>query len=480
MISADGLENKAVEVERQKSERVEWQRLDDAIREAVQACAELDLECRSAQHAATQECDALEAAEANWQRRRLELGVNEAMSPASLLQFCNEIDRARDLLRSRDQRFAAEQETRREIEAWEDRARAQFVLAGRERDLSASGDAQLSRFGELQRSCVEQIELQRTLIAIEQESEGIMRQRDAAAAALARYQADLQLLFEEAGVENESEFHRKLSAYEERRSLQQQIAGYDNAIRTRVGESANLDSFRETLSEGRLQEWRDALAQLDLALGEMTSERDQAVREHDAARRRRTGLEQSSDIASLETQVETLRMQLESSVREWRTSTLASALLQETLGEFQRTRQPAVITEAGQAFASITAGRYTHLLPQDDGETLLVQMSSGDKRQLSELSRGTAEQLYLCLRLAFAGEFARRGCTLPVVMDDLLVNFDPTRSRAVARLLAEFSTANQVLLFTCHPQTAALFEEEAPGHVRIDLQRSYDALNATA
>ena len=44
-------------------------------------------------------------------------------------------------------------------------------------------------------------------------------------------------------------------------------------------------------------------------------------------------------------------------------------------------------------------------------------------------------------------------------MDDVLVNFDPARARAMAAALADFARSNQVLLFTCHPETAQTLQE---------------------
>jgi uncharacterized protein YhaN len=60
---------------------------------------------------------------------------------------------------------------------------------------------------------------------------------------------------------------------------------------------------------------------------------------------------------------------------------------------------------------------------------------------------------------------------LPLIMDDVLVNFDPERARAVAQELARFSTQHQVLIFTCHPETAQLFAEVAPETRVIQMQR---------
>ena len=79
--------------------------------------------------------------------------------------------------------------------------------------------------------------------------------------------------------------------------------------------------------------------------------------------------------------------------------------------------------------------------------------ASFDLRNNALLSRGAAEQLYLCLRLALAAEFGRLAVPLPLVMDDVLVNFDPERTRLSAQVLIDAAPEHQMLLFTCHPET---------------------------
>ena len=141
------------------------------------------------------------------------------------------------------------------------------------------------------------------------------------------------------------------------------------------------------------------------------------------------------------------------------------------LQEFTRTRQPAVLEEASSAFARVTAGAYQRILQEQDRESLIVLDRNAQHKRPEELSRGTAEQLYLCLRLGLASEFARRSVSLPLIMDDVLVNFDPERARAVAQELARFSAQHQILIFTCHPETAQLFAEVAPETKVIPMQR---------
>ena len=77
------------------------------------------------------------------------------------------------------------------------------------------------------------------------------------------------------------------------------------------------------------------------------------------------------------------------------------------------------------------------------------------------MSRGTREQLYLSLRFGLIREFGERTERLPVVVDEVLVNFDPKRAGLAARAFAELANTNQVLVFTCHPETVALFTDVA-------------------
>jgi uncharacterized protein YhaN len=48
-----------------------------------------------------------------------------------------------------------------------------------------------------------------------------------------------------------------------------------------------------------------------------------------------------------------------------------------------------------------------------------------------------------------------------VLMDDVVVNFDPERRAGAVTAVAELSAIRQVLFFTCHPETA----EELAGSV---------------
>jgi hypothetical protein len=62
--------------------------------------------------------------------------------------------------------------------------------------------------------------------------------------------------------------------------------------------------------------------------------------------------------------------------------------------------------------------------------------------------------------LSLAAAYARRGVMVPLILDDVLVNFDRDRALAAARTLKTFSElGHQVLMFTCHRHIAETFQE---------------------
>lgn len=150
---------------------------------------------------------------------------------------------------------------------------------------------------------------------------------------------------------------------------------------------------------------------------------------------------------------------------------VADRLLASAQERYERERQPGVVREAADVFSKITGGRYERLaIPLGDGHIEVFDAQAGSKSTL-HLSGGTAEQLYLSLRIGLLRQLGDAGRWLPVLMDDIMVNFDPERAEGAAAAVAELATTKQVVVFTCHPQTSALFEKVAPGHTSLTLER---------
>lgn len=138
-------------------------------------------------------------------------------------------------------------------------------------------------------------------------------------------------------------------------------------------------------------------------------------------------------------------------------------LLERTRAEVARYHQPAALIEASHWLAQLTEGRYVQITTAADEARLDVHDAAGVIWNPERLSRGTREQVFLALRLALVRDLHEQGITLPVVMDDALVNFDDRRARAASRTLFEFMNDrngdHQMLVLTCHAHVAALFRE---------------------
>jgi uncharacterized protein YhaN len=310
----------------------------------------------------------------------------------------------------------------------------------------------------LRERCRSDNEIRVKAIAIDQSHTEMQARLDSARRELASaLEARLGFL-REAGAADEPEFHARLRIFRKR----QQLAAFIQDRETQMPS----DQLKHAPQELRAESSR-VLA----TLREVQTLRDEAIGEQRLADAARSQIAESAVVPTLKAELEWLSSELATAVREWRIATLAKELVSRTLQEFTRTRQPAVLEEASRAISRVTAGAYERVLQDDDRESLVALDRNAQRKRPEELSRGTAEQLYLCLRLGLAAEFARRTASLPLIMDDVLVNFDPERARAVAGELVRFSRQHQVLVFTCHPETARLFAEAAPETNMIQMER---------
>jgi uncharacterized protein YhaN len=229
------------------------------------------------------------------------------------------------------------------------------------------------------------------------------------------------------------------------------------------------------LSSGEVLAWNEEQEALTRARVDMRESLERLVRAHQDASNELRALAGSGRIAELEQRRLTLEHDLEEVLRSWALLGCARLLLERTLRRHEQERQPAVLARAAERFAKVTEGRYLSLLPslgdEPSREAIRVVSSTGAELEAASLSRGSVEQLYLCLRIGLAETFAERAEALPLILDDVLVNFDPARAASVAEVIAETSERHQVLFFTCHPHLKELALRAAPGAQVVELDR---------
>ena len=83
------------------------------------------------------------------------------------------------------------------------------------------------------------------------------------------------------------------------------------------------------------------------------------------------------------------------------------------------------------------------------------------------MSTGTADQLYLSLRVASIEDYLERADALPFLADDLFVNFDNYRAAAGFRLLGQLAEKTQVLFFTHHQHLVDIARETLGASIHV-------------
>jgi hypothetical protein len=219
----------------------------------------------------------------------------------------------------------------------------------------------------------------------------------------------------------------------------------------------------------------DALRE-QLALAEAESRDADGVYDEVAAERSR--LQGTLDTLSSDDRGAQLRLgevsareRLADAVDRYVVTATAARIVSRAQERYERERQPEVVKRAEQIFRAMTGDRYVGLSVPLGSNRLEVFDDRSAAKESAQLSRGTAEALYLALRLGLISQLGDVGPGLPLLMDDVLVNLDPERRRGAAMAVADLARERQIVLFTCHPDTAELLAQIAPDRTQITLDR---------
>lgn len=404
---------------------------------------------------------------AEWSAWKAENGCAEALRPETAQQFFASVERLRESLGQLDAMAAERVKLFSEVKDFSESVFAVAERAGFPRS-SETALAEDVIEGLRERSEADtQIRSERARVGGELERARTARassERDSGAASNA-----LASVLAEAGASDERECRARIEASRIRADLSKKAREAEHRLRTRLGVGMQADAVRTELASGDRQGWDARKSDCKGTLAKSQPVHEDALRKHQTAIETLSALERECDVVTLATEREAVVVEIREALSEWRLLAIAQSLVQATLRRYEVERQPAVLTRAASSFSRITDGRYSRLVTREDGIDLIA--ADGSRLDAAALSRGTAEQLYLCLRLALAAEFGRLAVPLPFVMDDVLVNFDPERARVAAEVLLAAAPDHQILLFTCHPETVDLFIGLEPSTRVIEIQR---------
>ncbi len=265
-------------------------------------------------------------------------------------------------------------------------------------------------------------------------------------------------LLRQAGAESEEHLHRIVADAARIENLKHEHETLGHEIHNALGEQHPIDLIRQHLEgpaaanlDASRNDARTRLAALEKETHQRHEKRGQLAAQMKALTDDRQMAGKQLDLAALEKRIE-------DAIGRWQVLAVTAKMLESIRASYETDRQPETLQEASRYLSEMTQGRYPRVWTPVGERILRVNDAEGRSLPVEVLSRGTREQLFLSLRLALAAFYARRGAPLPLVLDDVLVNFDMERAKAAASVLRDFGAAgHQLLVFTCHEHIAKLF-----------------------
>jgi len=268
-----------------------------------------------------------------------------------------------------------------------------------------------------------------------------------------------EALFHTVDVDDEAAYRRLAEEQQQLFKLKKQRKSVSREVVAAIGRHAPEETFSELLSPEQIDtldaSWETATTELDAQQEKLTTLADQ----RGALRQEQRTLAEDRSLAERQLELSCVEKQLADARQTWREHATVNRVLERIRSEYEQHRQPETLAVASNYMSQLTGGEYTRVWTPLADDILLVENAAGESLPIDVLSRGTREQLFLSVRLALIANFASRGIKLPMVLDDVLVNFDAVRTQRAAQVLCDFAAGgHQVLLFTCHEHMWQMFK----------------------
>ena len=273
----------------------------------------------------------------------------------------------------------------------------------------------------------------------------------------------IRILLEEGQALNEKEFRDRAHQFSVREKLLVELAQAEKSLRRLSGEP-NLEKLKVKLQQLSKEDIQLHENELSITQNDLQNELEDLRNEKAHLNLCIGKIKSADDIARIRADEERIREEIRGLAFEWSRNAMAKFLIQKAKEKFEIEQQPKVFQDARVFFQKITNSRYHDLVAPIGKDSIEVVTAKKQRKKTEQLSRGTAEQLYLSIRFGYIRNRSQNGEALPVIMDDILVNFDPIRAQNAAQSIFELAKNHQVLFFTCHPETVDIFK-----HVSRDI-----------
>lgn len=298
----------------------------------------------------------------------------------------------------------------------------------------------------------------KTLLEQRDENERQLRQAEDR---ILRFETILRELCREVGCEGPSELPEIERRSAERRRIETELRQTESQLE-RLAAGRPIDQLVADASRCDGEQLSAEIEQLRLD-SQALDEQLLGMREQLGALRSDVErMDGSSDAAEISQQIQGVTARAAKQARTYAQLRVASLALARAIEHYRQQNQGPILSRAEAIFSRLTCGDYQALRPQfdDKGNPVLVGIRRDQETPVPAncLSEGTADALFLALRLASLEAHLERRGPIPLIIDDILTQFDDVRSAAALGVLADIGRATQVIFFTHHQHLIDLAE----------------------
>ena len=244
--------------------------------------------------------------------------------------------------------------------------------------------------------------------------------------------------------------------------LLSQVSRWDDSvqsagdIRRFVRETAqNRDRLAQELHQAQTQLLQAQMSDADDTVTHLQQQIAQVQGRLDAGR----------DAQALGDQISRLEEELARQQAEYDALRLSLDALQAANTTLQNRFSPELGRRAAEIFVDMTGSTWSHILLDREFHLSAESGSDPTRRSVQLLSAGTADQLYLAVRLAICEMILPPEQNPPLILDDALLTFDDARLTTTLDYLTRLGAQRQILLFTCQGREAALLRGRPGVHI---------------
>jgi uncharacterized protein YhaN len=454
----DGFSASIVRDRRAEAQLAEAAERERQLEAEVEARVKRVAELAAALEQRTEEAEAARSGWAGWLEDR---GLDVALDPETAVRIVDSVTAAKQSVTALRAAEGAKAELLDELARYERQVRELASALG-ERvadgdDVPAIATLLAKRLGVAVAGVRERDELAGAL----EDREGAL---EASEAARATAKAEADALVAEASVEDGAALRSEVARAREAVELDAEISATRATLTTLSGPGKALEAFEADLRGVEDVTSVEARAsEIAGQLGDLDDDRDRLNQEAGRLRASRAEMEQDVAATELRQEREDLLSRLQAAAERWTVYALAHQILKRSRSVYEEAHRPAVVEKAEHFFSDWTDGRYRRIIAPLGEDIRGIERRDGIEVSIPGLSRGTSEQLYLALRFGLVQHFVETsGEPLPIVMDDILVNFDADRAARAARSIEELASTCQIIYFTCHESTPLEADVEKP------------------